>query len=249
MKSRHFKLKWLGLSLSAALLVLSVPRLLFRHEVASRCIRLHSDAELPRETAQVLRSAEQRLRRSPLFDTRRVFDVYLCGSRWRWQLYSGFNGAAAANARWFLFHDVIVRGADIANNRYLQARGNWAPGERTLDYLLAHEITHLLAADFLGATAYRRRPSWLVEGYADYVGRGAGFDFAAARTSWISGKAVAGHPSGNYLGYTLLVAQLLEREGWSVQTLLLRPPDARSVVRRVRWPTAPSASSAQPGRL
>ena len=58
--------------------------------------------------------------------------------------------------------------------------GNEVPGERTLSYFIAHEVTHTLIADRLGAIAYWRLPVWKDEGYADYVGNGPAFDYAEA---------------------------------------------------------------------
>jgi hypothetical protein len=38
--------------------------------------------------------------------------------------------------------------------------GNEVPGERTLGYFIAHEVTHTLIADRLGVIAYWRLPVW-----------------------------------------------------------------------------------------
>ena len=54
-------------------------------------------------------------------------------------------------------------------------------------------------------------PQWIRGGYADYVGKGAAFNYAEARQSFLSGapKMDFGR-SGLYMPFNLLVAYLLD---------------------------------------
>jgi hypothetical protein len=92
-----------------------------------------------------------------------------------------------------------------------------------------------MTADLLGARAYIALPAWVREGYADYVGRASDFDYEDARAALVGGIRSRLHPqAGFYLRDVLLVAHLLDREGWPVQALLRSPPDEKSVEERVR---------------
>ena len=78
--------------------------------------------------------------------------------------------------------------------------------DRDLVYYLAHELTHSLMASYLGRLKYHELPTWLREGYADYVGKGqdsfpdirAKFEDSSYRTN------------REYLRYELMIAYLLE---------------------------------------
>lgn len=113
--------------------------------------------------------------------------------------------------------------------------GREATGERTLGYFLAHEVTHTLTADALGPRAYLALPAWVREGYADYVARGATFDYEAERARWLAGDPdLDPRASGLYLRYVLLVAHLIDREGWSPEQVLRAPPGRDALEQRVR---------------
>jgi hypothetical protein len=225
-----------ALTVGAYGVLLFAPGPLFRYAHAGTAVTVHSDAPLPPEAADVLRRAEAKLERSPLFEGAARHDVYLCNSSWRWWLLSGGNHKAAAIALLAPFgRAVITREAHVVRDRLVQAGGQEALDERTLDYYVAHEVTHTMTGDFLGVRRYLALPVWVREGYADYVGRASDFDYEDARAALIGAVRPRSHPqSGFYLRDALLVAHLLDREGWSVQQLLRSPPDEKSVEERVR---------------
>jgi hypothetical protein len=132
----------LVLTVGAYIGLLFVPAPLFRYAYAGTAVVLHSDRPLPPEASDVVARTEAKLWRSPLFEPPQVHDVYVCNSKWRWWLLSSGDRGAAAIALLVGYGDraIITRSAGIANNRLLQASGQAAPNERTLDYYLAHEI-------------------------------------------------------------------------------------------------------------
>jgi hypothetical protein len=102
--------------------------------------------------------------------------------------------------------------------------GKPVPGTRTLDYFIAHEITHELTGRTVGAWRFYRMPQWIREGYADYVGKGAAFDYAEARRAFLAGvPEMDWKRSGLYWRFNLLVAYLLDRKHWTVDRLLREP--------------------------
>jgi hypothetical protein len=219
----------------AALLARPAPLFAYGYDGAS--IGVHADAPIPPEAAEVVRLAEAKLARSPLFDPAQRYDVYLCSTAWRWSLFTGGN-AQSGGVTHPITGSVFLRRPAFDRNRATQASGREAPGERTLDYYLAHEVGHAMTGRALGPLAAWRLPAWVREGYADYLGRGPGFDPDDARAALLGAPRVASRAqSGQYLTYALLVAQLLEREGWTVERLLHEPPPRDEVEARVRQGT------------
>jgi hypothetical protein len=87
------------------------------------------------------------------------------------------------------------------------------------------EITHADESRRFGRTMILRYPEWLLEGYADYVGKGGDFDFDANRRQFIAGaRELDRARSGLYRGYHLRVAYLLDKKGWTLEQVFDRPP-------------------------
>lgn len=223
------------LALAAAYVALLVfPAPLFAHARAGRFVTVHADAPIPASADAVIADAEARVERSALFVPGVTHDVYVCQSLWRWRLVSNRAVGAGAIAMAPIGHAVFTRPAHFDIDRLVGPSGRETPGERTLAYYLAHEITHTLTADRMGV-AYFDLPAWVREGYADYVGRGPTFDYEATRARLLAGeRALDPSASGLYLRYILLVSHLIDREGWPVEALLARPPDRAALEARVR---------------
>jgi hypothetical protein len=203
--------------------VVAFPSPVFSSSLTRGTITLHATEPLPQNAVAIVDEALVRLRQSPLYDPSRSVDVFICRNDWRWLLFSGLNGRAAAVARAPFAHDIVVRGADFTQNRYVQAGGQLSPAERPLSYLLAHEVTHVLVADALSLPESYRLPAWLSEGYADYVAHEGRFDRAAALRT-LSGATVPTRREGQYLPYMLLVASALRHTPRIVE-VLRAPPD------------------------
>jgi hypothetical protein len=131
--------------------------------------------------------------------------------------------------------NVFLRDASIEDNRLISPRGVPVPGDRTLDYFVAHEITHQLTGHAIGPLRYARLQQWVREGYADYVGKGSSFNYDEARSAFLAGaREMDWKRSGLYWRYHLLVAHLLDRRHLSVEQLLQDPPTQESVEAAIR---------------
>jgi hypothetical protein len=212
-----------GLIALGGAVVLAFPAPAFSSRLTRGTITLHATEPLPPNAAVIIDEALARVRKSPLYDPARPVDVFVCRDDWRWLLFTGLNRRAAAVARAPFSHDVMIRGADFPDNRYLQAGGQLSAAERSLSYLLAHEVTHVLVADALSLRESYRLPSWLSEGYADYVAHEGKFDRAAALRN-LSGATEPTRREGQYLPYMLLVARGLQHTPRIIE-LLRAPPD------------------------
>jgi hypothetical protein len=233
-------LRRLGLRSFYALLVLAglyvatllYPQLFFDWVRGGAAIELRSDEPIPDSALTVLAGAEAKVRRSALFDPKRVYPVHVCNSGWRWSYFSGFDGRSRAFET-FMGRAVFTRRARWSQNQLTGADGS--DGPRPLDAYIAHEVTHMMVSDHLGILSTRRLPVWLREGYAEYVARRGTFDYEATRARLLAGDdELVSRLRDPYLKYLLLVTHLLEREGWSERALLRDPPKVADVEARVR---------------
>jgi hypothetical protein len=208
------------------LILLCHPGLFFRYSFAQGGMILYSDAPIPREPAgRVLSDAERRLARSPLFPSEpaKRFHIYICNQKWRFIFFANTRYRVGGLTYPPITNNIFLRAAHFEMNRLVSPSGQEVPGERTLSYYIAHEATHTLLADELGAARFWRLPSWKGEGYSDYVGKGGDFDYERAVDRLRCGaREMEPKRSGLYLRYHLLVAYLLDRRGLGIHELLDR---------------------------
>jgi len=131
--------------------------------------------------------------------------------------------------------NIFLRDAWIEDNRLISSRGTPVPGDRTLDYFMAHEITHQLTGHATGAVRYFQLPQWVREGYADYVGKGKSFSYEEAKRAFLAEEPeMDWKKSGLYWRFHLQVAYLLDHQLWSVSQLLREPPPIELVEAAIR---------------
>jgi hypothetical protein len=216
--------------------LLCFPEPLFSFSVRADSLVLHSDRAIPEAARRnVLELAETKLKRSPLYSQKEVIDVFICNSRWRQMIFFNKDYGAGGVVQYEISPNVFLRDASMENNRLISPRGVPVAGDRTLDYFIAHEVTHQLTGRALGRWRFYRLPQWVREGYADYVGKGPSFDYDRARQAFLEGAPeMDWQTSGLYSRFHLLVAYLLDRRGWSVDRLLRDPPTQENVEGEIR---------------
>lgn len=214
--------------IAVLVLLIVFPEPMFKYRRVYQRYQLWSDRPIPTAIEQVLDDVTRRQRTSVLHDPRIPVKIFFCNEAWRMWLYgmhfsTKFGGVADV---WLTRH-VIIRESDIAANRILPpGRGPLADAsQRPLSYFIAHEITHADESRRFGRTMILRYPEWLLEGYADYVGKGGEFDFDANRRQFIAGARELDHARSRlYRGYHLRVAYLLDKKGWTLEQLFDHPP-------------------------
>ena len=216
--------------------LLCLPQPFFSSSVRASNLIIHSDRPLPGPAARyVLELVQAKLASSPLYAAQDTHHIYICNSRWRQIVFFNKDYGVGGVAPYPLTANVFLRDAAIEHNRLVSPGGVEVPGERTLDYFIAHEITHQLTGHALGPIRYFRLPQWVREGYADYVGKSRAFQYDDARRAFLEGAPeMDWKKSGLYWRYHLLVAHLLDHRGWTVTRLLHDPPAEESVEHWVR---------------
>jgi hypothetical protein len=196
------------------------PNPLFAFSLGSGKITVFSDRPIPPAGGErLLRDCARLLERSPLKAKSRRYRIYVTNDDWRqrlfflwdpkpWGLAYGLGGTA------------FLSGANFETGRVVH-RGYVGTPPRTLAWLCAHEITHLMTYEHLGLERFRL-PQWAFEGLADYVGIENRESFEDLREAL--GDRTVDIPMmvqyGSYPRYRLLVTFFLERKGWSVDQLL-----------------------------
>lgn len=226
---------------SAALVItwaalLATPQPLFRFSVQAQNLVLHSDRPFSQAAAEhVLDAAKKKLARSPLYSEGREYHVFVCNSRWRQILFFNKDFGAGGVAQYPVTRQVFLREAQVENNRLISPGGNPVMSDRTLDYFVAHEITHQLTGADMGPIRFYRLPRWVREGYADYVGKGDSFVYNDARLAFLAGAPeMDPKNSGLYSRFHLFVAYVLDHQHWSVERLLRMPPAEAAVADAIR---------------
>lgn len=204
--------------------MLAYPEPLYAYHVEEGRLQLYSDRPFNVERGRaVLDEVEQRIARAPaeLLDSNSTYRVFVNNDEWRKRLVFLWNYGAGGVNYYPMGGGVFLRQADIDGDRMLRSDGASVAPPRTLAYYAGHEIGHSLIGKRIGAVANWRLPAWIREGMADYVAFGGDVDVVALARAWRAGDPdLDPKRSGTYALYRLLVAYLLQHEGWSVDRLL-----------------------------
>jgi hypothetical protein len=211
------------------------PQPLFAFSVREAAIVLHAREPLPPEAQGVLADATRRVAASPFYDPQATYDAFLCDDVRTFAAFTLWNRGAGAVSQWDLTGNIFLRPSHVDRNRLVGRSGKETPGERTLSYFIAHEVTHTMLARRIGRLRYARLQRWQVEGYADYVGKAGDFDFEKTLAAFRADtRELDPKRSGLYVRYHLMVAYLLDRQGMTPEALLAGPIERADIERRLR---------------
>lgn len=237
-RARRWK-RWVGLAVvlpgAAWWLLHRFPFPLFPHELRRGVVALHGAAPLAPEAGALVAEADRRLSRSPLYDGRRTYDVFLCDSAALYELLAFPHHGTGGETFFWVGNHAFLRPAHLEHDALVGPSGAEVPAPRTFTYFLAHEVTHAMTADALGGWRYARLERWQQDGYADLVAKAGAFDFEDARARFRAGDvALDPERSGLYLRYQLLVVQALEQQHLTVGELLAAPREPGPIEEALR---------------
>ena len=231
-------LLWGGAALVTPVLLfcalIAWPDPLFAFSLGTGMIVVASDRPIPSAGGeQFLQDCERLLERSPLKEKSRRYRVYVTNESWRQRLFFLWDPKAWGLA-YGLAGTAFLSGANFETGRVVHW-GYVGTPPRTLAWLCAHEVTHLITFEHLGLARFRM-PQWAFEGLADYVGIENRESFEQLQAAL--GDRPADIPMmvrhGSYPRYRLLVTFFIERKGWSVDQLLhtrLTAEEANEIMR------------------
>ena len=201
---------------------------LFPYHTSYKKLHLHSDRPFEEADAvPILVEVQRRLSDSPIYNPEDSIHAFICNDGWKEELYMGGVGQIGGRAYFRTAPHVFFTKADVPNDALLSPAGRPIAPPRTFTYYLAHEFTHVMLGRHLGGQRFDEIPTWVFEGYPDYVGLGPGYTAEQARKAYEErDPRTHGTMAEDYLRYGLMVATYLESH--DVQSLLDAPPDEAS---------------------
>jgi hypothetical protein len=222
--------KFLGLTVAGiATLIIGLivyPQVLFAHVMSGSSLQVYSDAPIDEQGGRAfIAGTEALLAKWPIPPQQTTYKIFVANTEWRRRLVLTYNQDAGGVVYYVVSgRNAFLSGADFRAGTLIAPSGAVMPPPRTLTYYGAHEVAHLLTGEAVGSVAYITLPLWIREGVADYVALGGAKDFRALAQAV---GALKEPPSldlmnrfGVYPKYRLLVAHMIEREGWSIEKLL-----------------------------
>jgi len=232
-------LLWFGTALVAVVLVgiglVIWPDPLFAYSAGSGKIIVKSDQPiLAAGGEKFLRDCEALLARSPLKAESAHYHLYVTNTAWRHHLFF-LPAPVAGGVAYSVGGNAFLSGADFAAGRHVKWTYVTTP-PRTLAYFCGHELTHIIIREHLGLIAYHSQPTWVHEGFPDYVGIEKRQSFEelrdALRDREVDVPMMMAY--GSYPRFRLLVTYFFEKKGWSADQLLrsnLSYDDAMALMR------------------
>lgn len=197
------------------------PQVLFAHSVTADGITFYSHAPLQVDVASCAARSRELLQASELAAPGHPERVFVCDSPWLFTLFCPTSMRAFA-ASVPVTDNVFLASADFPADL---ARSS-APlyNTRALSAVVAHEITHGLIRRRLGWLRAASLPTWVTEGYCDYVAREGSFPEATGLALMASGRSNPS-PSFHYFEYRQTVRYLLDEQHATFAQLVERSGD------------------------
>ena len=214
-------------------LLLYPPTLLFAHEVQYQAFTIHSDRPIDDNIQNIIDDVTVRISKSELYDENIKFNLFISNDLWKFNLFSMNQPQAGAVTYGALNGNVFFRPCDIAKNEIVPPPSwKFSRTDRPLSYFIAHEATHVLEANY-SKKSYLSSPTWLIEGYADYIGKGGDFDFDENVMLYKANAPELDPQQGLYRRYHLAVAHLMDTQHLSFRELATDTPDEQQILTEI----------------
>ena len=224
--------KSLGILLAIVLLYIGLliyPNPLFSNKYTYENFTVYSDRVIPSEIESVLDKTKQLLSKSEIYHPTDQFYIYFCNSSWRFQFF-GRNKNAGGVVMGILSGNVFIRIADIKADKIIPPNG-WMfnQKERPLSYFLAHELTHSCQA-FMDRFMILKVTGYIMEGYADYIGKANSFNYKRYCQEYLDQEAVMDPKNGLYNKYHLYIAYLMDKKEYTFEQIVAEQPELEAIL-------------------
>lgn len=175
---------------------------------------VYSEAPISPRLEEIVNAADRRVAASPSGDWRASNQtIFLTDGGWRWTWLANSLRTAFAFTRAANEAIVVNRSDQRANAIY---NGAQVARKRSLDAVIAHEMTHGSIRAHFGMTADLRYPQELREGYCDYIADESSLSDAEAKALIARGESVPALP---YWKGRKKVEARMARPGMTADTL------------------------------
>ena len=200
---------------AAYVVLLYFPQPLFAYSMEHGSFQVYAREPIDPEIGRVLDSAEERLRRSPIYDDDVSRHIYLTNGH---KMYAFLSHKAYGSFAHSLpmVQNVFINRTDVPADRVFITREK--NNSRSLSGVIAHEITHL----FIHRRYGRLRssfllPTWKNEGYCEYIAGESTITLEEGIRLWRENPS--DDMSYRYSKYHAMVKHLIENEKMSVDEL------------------------------
>lgn len=198
------------------ILIICYPKWFFRNSICYRNIHVYSASQMPSSAGDLLRQVQSRVAASQIYNGNSEQHIFVCGSAAQFAFFANFSFRSSGLTYVYFTRNIFLRPSEIAQNLLVNYSGRKVTGDRTLVYYMAHELVHSLTVSYIGPWRYHGLPTWLREGYADYIGKGQD-SFADIQAKF---ENCSYQTNRDYLRYELMTAYLLDIRGVAIRDLL-----------------------------
>lgn len=220
-------------------IILLFPQILFSHKIKHKNFTVYHHIENieMEKLAPVLDDALILLKTSPVFDTQKNQNIFLCHSFNEFTFFAPRSRKAFA-VNYPLVQNIFLTPSDIDKN--VISRNALDNNVRTLSGVIAHETTHSALEDKLGFLQYKLLPSWKNEGYCDYVAKESSYNDELGWMQICAKNEEISSPSFTYFKYKTYVDYLLKEEKVTLDSFLRNDFDTKNLAFKSRKALCPS---------
>lgn len=211
------------------LLTLCFPEPFFKYKVTIGNITVYSDEKISGEINEIVKTAELRIQKSLIYRSGLKQRIFIANNPMKWNYFSNINHKAGAISYLYFIDNIFLRRVDIKNNRLYGPSGKVAAGDRTLDYFMAHEMTHRLEFESMPWYKYSIKGNWIQEGYSEYIAHDSQ-NYEAALRYYLEVPENTG--AKRYTKFRTVVTYLLEKEKMSISNIWSKTGDNDLIVRK-----------------
>lgn len=204
-------------------LIFCNPQFLFKYKTTENNLSLYSDEPLSSNAKNILNKVQTSLLESQIYDSEKTYKIFICNNINRYKFFSLRNdsGQIGGFCRPYLSTNVFITKSNINTNHIFNFYGYEVHEPRNLSCVIAHEITHVISGEKVGAISDLQLPVWINEGYSEYIGQKE-FNYDKTLEMLRSGMLEEGSEFKSYYydKYHLLVAYLLDVKKVNIEDFL-----------------------------
>jgi hypothetical protein len=210
------------------ILTLCFPQPFFKNKTVVDNFIIYSNQEIPAEIEEIIKTAEIKIKKSEIYKKNIKAKLFITNDDWIWKYFANTHYKVGALA-YVGVDNVFFRKVDIKSNRLYGNSGKVAAGDRTLDYFIAHEITHLLEFKSKPWYKYSIKENWIQEGYCEYIGHDSQ-NYESALKYYLEVPENTG--AKRYTRLRTMVAYLLEKEKINIADIWDKTNDYDSILKK-----------------
>lgn len=208
-------------------LVISFPEVFFKYKTEYETLIIYSQNPLPETINSVLSKVYEKISNSELFVSGVRYEIFICKGFGSYTFFAPFCRKSFACAYPFT-GKIFIASADFEKNKAM--KNTPTENTRTLDSVIAHEITHNLIKNKTVFLKYMFLQDWKNEGYAEYIAGSGILDVPRL----ICDENTERTPALKYLEYKLAIDYLINDEKMTFKEIFESNVSFDSVMKKVK---------------